>query len=98
VMFGLGGIFVEVFKDVSFRIAPISVEDAFEMLAETKSFSILKGARGEEPSDIEAIAEVLMRISQLCTDFPEITEIDINPLKVFERGCVALDFRMVVKL
>ena len=98
VMFGLGGIFVEVFRDVSFRIAPISVEDAFEMLAETKSFSILKGARGEEPSDIEAIAEVLMRISQLCTDFPEITEIDINPLKVFERGCVALDFRMVVKL
>ncbi|MCW7080230.1 MAG: acetate--CoA ligase family protein [Candidatus Methanospirare jalkutatii] len=98
VMFGLGGIFVEVFKDVSFRIAPISVEDAFEMLAETKSFSILKGARGEEPSDIEAIAEVLMRISQLCTDFPEITEIDINPLKVFECGCVALDFRMVVRL
>ncbi len=99
IMFGLGGIFVEIFKDISFRIAPLSVEDAYKMMAETKSYRVLRGVRGEKGCDIDAIAEVLMRISQLCMDFPEIMEIDINPVKVFERGkgCVAVDFRMVLR-
>jgi len=86
VMFGLGGIYVEILKDVSFRIAPISRKVAKEMLEEIKTINLLKGTRGEKPSDIESIIEILLRFSQLVTDFPEIIEMDINPLFVKERG------------
>lgn len=86
VMFGLGGIYVEILKDVSFRIAPISRKVAKEMVEEIKTINLLKGTRGEKPSDIESIIEILIRFSQLVTDFPEIIEMDINPLFVKERG------------
>lgn len=99
VMFGLGGIYVEVLKDVSFRIAPLSVEDAYEMIHGIRSLPMLQGARGEKPIDIESIVESLLRLSQLVTEFPEIFEIDINPLKVFPkgRGPVALDARLTIR-
>jgi len=98
IMFGLGGIYVEVLKDVSFRIAPITKTDAIEMIDEIKTISLLKGARGQKPSDIESIVEILLKISQLVTDFPEITEMDINPLFVKDQGLgsIAGDVRIVI--
>jgi len=97
-MFGLGGIYVEALKDVAFRIAPFSRQEAEEMITEIRSYSLLRGVRGERPSDTEAIADTLLRLSQLVTDFPEIMEMDINPLIVFEagRGVVGVDMRLVL--
>jgi 4-hydroxybutyrate---CoA ligase (ADP-forming) len=85
-MFGLGGIYVEVLKDVVFRIAPITGQDATEMIESIKTINLLKGARGEKPSDLKALKENLQKLSQLVTDFPEIEEFDMNPLLVFEEG------------
>jgi acetyl coenzyme A synthetase (ADP forming)-like protein len=98
VMFGLGGIYVEVLKDVSFRIAPFSRREANEMMREIRSFNLLRGVRGQAQSDIEAIADTLLKLSQLVTDFPEIVEMDINPLMVFEegRGVMGIDMRLVL--
>jgi acetyltransferase len=99
IMFGLGGIYVEVLKDVSFRIAPLSVEDAHEMIHGIRSLPLLQGARGEKPIHMDSVVEALLRLSQLAADFPEIFEIDVNPLKVFPegRGPVALDARLTIK-
>ena len=98
-MFGLGGIYVEVLKDVTFRVAPVSSQEAWEMLNEIQAYSLLRGVRGERSADLEAIVDTILRISQLVTDFPEIVEMDINPLTVFEegRGAVAVDMRFVLK-
>jgi acyl-CoA synthetase (NDP forming) len=96
-LFGLGGIYVEVLKEVSLRVAPINRSEAKEMISELKSSDILKGVRGERPLDIEALIENLLRLSQLMIDFPEIEGIDINPLKVMEKGTVAVDARLVLK-
>jgi acetyl coenzyme A synthetase (ADP forming)-like protein len=97
-LLGLGGIYVEVLKDVSFRIAPIARWEAQEMIDELRSSTLLRGHRGERPSDLEAIVDCTMRVSQLAVDFPEIVELDVNPLMVQEegRGAVALDMRMVL--
>ena len=84
VMFGLGGIFVEVLKDVSFRAAPISPAEALEMIKEIKSYEIIKGYRGKKPKHVEYLAETISRLSQLITDFPEIKEIDANPAMLYE--------------
>jgi acetyltransferase len=81
-MFGLGGIFVEVMKDVAFHLAPITADEAMQMLMGTRSYMLLKGVRGRSGVDLTAVAEALQRISQLATDFPEIAELDINPLIV----------------
>ncbi|MDD3819110.1 MAG: acetate--CoA ligase family protein, partial [Actinomycetota bacterium] len=86
IMFGLGGIYVEILKDVSFRIAPVSRQTANEMIREIKTFKLLEGTRGEYPSDIDSIIETILRVSQLVTDFPEIVEMDINPLFVKKQG------------
>ena len=86
IMFGLGGIYVEALKDVSFRIAPLSRQVAREMVEEIKTVKLLKGIRGEDPSDIDSITEIILRVSQLVTDFPEIIEMDINPLFVKKQG------------
>ena len=86
IMFGMGGIYTEVLKDVSFRIAPLSREDAREMISEVKGHELLKGVRGEEPSDISAIVDALLKASQLAVDFPEIMEMDINPFLVLAKG------------
>jgi acetate---CoA ligase (ADP-forming) len=85
-MFGLGGIFVEVMKDVTFHLAPITQEEAIQMLKSTRSYDILEGKRGRKGVDIIAIANGLQRISQLTTDFPQITELDINPFIVGDLG------------
>lgn len=98
-MFGLGGIYVEVLKDVTFRIAPISRQEAVKMLDDIRSYHLLRGVRGEKPSDLDAIVDAILRVSQLVTDFPEIVEMDINPLMVHEagKGAAAVDMRFVLK-
>lgn len=97
-MFGLGGLYVEIFKDVSFGIAPLSELEAGEMIKKVKAYSILRGTRGEAMSDLDSLVDVLLRFSQLCTETPELLEVDLNPVKVFERGkgCTVLDVKMVV--
>jgi acetyltransferase len=99
VLIGLGGIFVEVFEEVSLRVAPITRKEAFEMIDELRGAPILKGARGHKPSDIGAVSEAILRLSQLLIDFPEIRELDINPLRVFQEnnGCRALDARIMIQ-
>ena len=96
VLFGLGGIYVEIFKETSLRVAPINRSEAEEMISELKTSSILKGIRGGRPLDIDGLVENLLRLSQLMMDFPEIEGIDINPVKALERGTVALDARIVL--
>ncbi len=97
-MFGLGGIYVEVLKDVSFRIAPVSRKEAEEMIAEIRSYNLLKGVRGQKPADMDAMVDILLRVSQLVTDFPEVVEMDINPLMVLDsgQGAYAVDMRLVI--
>jgi acetyl coenzyme A synthetase (ADP forming)-like protein len=85
-MFGLGGIFVEVMKDVTFHLAPITADEAIQMLTATRSYEILQGARGHRKVDLAAIGGGLQRISQLATDFPQVVELDINPFMVGEGG------------
>jgi 4-hydroxybutyryl-CoA synthetase (ADP-forming) len=99
IMFGLGGIYVEVLKDVVFRVAPIDEREAGKMVESIKTIKLLKGVRGEKPSDTKAIADSLQRLSQLVTDFPEIKEFDINPLLVLEegKGARVVDARIIVK-
>jgi acetyl coenzyme A synthetase (ADP forming)-like protein len=98
IMFGLGGIYVEVLKDVSFRIVPLSKEDAYEMIRETKVFPLLRGVRGEAEADTEAIENSLLILSQMALDFPQIIEAEINPLLVKKRGegVVAIDARFTI--
>ena len=97
-MFGLGGIFVEVMKDVSFYLAPLTHEEAMQMLSSTRSYALLRGARGQAGVDLDSIAGALQRISQLVTDFPQIEEMDINPFIVGEVGTapVVADARMIL--
>ncbi|MGD0229184.1 MAG: acetate--CoA ligase family protein [Syntrophorhabdales bacterium] len=98
VMLGLGGIYVEVLKDVVFRIAPFCRREATEMMQELRSYKLLQGVRGRPPSDVPALADALLRVSQLVTEFPVILEMDINPLVVFEegRGVMGIDMRLVL--
>ena len=98
VLVGLGGIFVEIFEEVQVRVAPITRSEALEMIEGLRGSQILKGARGDRPSDIPALVDALLRLSRLLQDFPEIKEIDINPLRVFHEGegCCALDARVIL--
>ena len=93
-MFGLGGIHVEALKDVVFRVAPVTDVDAREMVRAIRGFRVLEGLRGEPPSDVEALLEVIQRVSQLTTDHEDIVELDINPFLALEAGGVALDARI----
>jgi acetyl coenzyme A synthetase (ADP forming)-like protein len=86
IMFGAGGIFVNYLKDIAFRLAPMTRSDATELIMETKIGMLLKGVRGEAPSDIPAIEDTILKISQLVTDFPNIVELDINPAFAYEKG------------
>ncbi|MCZ7384374.1 MAG: acetate--CoA ligase family protein [Candidatus Methanoperedens sp.] len=95
-MFGLGGIFVEVYKDVTFRVIPIDKSDALSMISEIKGYPILKGIRGRMPADIDAIARVLVSVSDLA-EKENIIELDINPLIVNESGAIAVDARAMVE-
>ncbi len=95
-MFGLGGIFVEVYKDVSFRVTPIDIKEALEMISEIKGYQILKGIRGRKPADVNAVAKVLVSVSEIA-EKENIIELDINPLMVGEKGAVAVDARAMVE-
>lgn len=97
VMFGLGGIFVEVLKDVTFRIAPIDRDEATEMISEVKAFPLLKGYRNMPPADVNAISDMLLNTSRLVTDHPEIKELDLNPIIVYEKGAKAVDARIILE-
>jgi acetyltransferase len=99
IMFGLGGVFVEVLKDVQFRLAPLSEEDALEMISTIKGYPILKGTRGEKPADVDALLDILIRFSQLVTDFPVLDEVDLNPVFAFPKGkgAAVVDARIKVK-
>ncbi len=98
VLFGSGGVLVELLKDVSLRVAPVSESNIKGMIESTKAFKLLSGFRGSAPSDIDAVKECLCRLSQLALDFPEISELDMNPLLVFEKGCSVIDARIMVKI
>jgi len=95
-MFGLGGIYVEALKDVVFRVAPIQPLDAQEMVASIRGVALLEGIRGAPPVDFAALRDVLLRVSQLAMDHPEITELDVNPLLAFPDGVMAVDARVLV--
>ena len=99
ITFGLGGIYVETLKDVTFRVAPLSRQEAQEMMMQVKAHALLDGVRGQPPMDKDAIVDTLLRISQLVQDFPDIIEMDINPLMVYHQGegALALDMRLVLK-
>ena len=86
IMFGLGGIFVEIYKDVSFRIAPLDSKSVNKLITETKASAILSGARGRPMRDIKSLKDCIMRLSQLAIECPQIRELDINPLIVLEDG------------
>ncbi|MHA2034013.1 MAG: acetate--CoA ligase family protein [Candidatus Thorarchaeota archaeon] len=99
-MFGLGGIFVEVLKDVTFRLIPLSESDAREMVGEIKAAKILEGIRGQPPRDVDALVRVIMSVSKMVEENPEIRELDCNPTFVYERGKGALvvDARILIDL
>jgi len=98
VMFGMGGVYVEVLRDVAFRLAPLSEKEAQEMVAETAAGRLLNGVRGQPPGDVDAVADVLVRVGRLMADLPEVTEIDLNPLIVGPagEGAWAVDVRIVL--
>jgi acyl-CoA synthetase (NDP forming) len=96
-MFGLGGIFVELLKDVTFRIAPITQQDAEEMITEVKAYPLLKGYRNTPPTDINAIVKVLLNTSKLIMDYPEIKELDLNPVLAYEKGAKTVDARIILE-
>ena len=99
-MFGLGGVFVETLKDVTFRIAPLTDIDAKEMVQSVKAYKLLQGARGTTPAQINQIEETLLRLSQLVNDFKFIDELDINPLLISEKTGegIAVDGRIKVRM
>ncbi|MCK5670425.1 acetate--CoA ligase family protein, partial [Candidatus Bathyarchaeota archaeon] len=98
VMFGLGGIYVNYLKDVAFRLAPMNVREAQHMMEETRSYSLLKGVRGETPADIDKLREAILRVGHLVWDFPELKDLDINPIFVYDdgKGVNALDVKITL--
>ena len=96
-MFGLGGTFVEVMKDVSFRVAPISEAEAQEMISEIRAYPILQGYRGQQPCDISTIIRILLSTSKLVMDHQEIKELDLNPVIVYEKGAKTVDARIILE-
>ena len=96
-MFGLGGILVEVLKDVSFRIVPLTRRDAREMIGEIKGYPILEGYRGQEPANIAVLEELLLKVSEFVDSRPEIAELDINPIFAYIDGALAIDARVILE-
>ena len=98
VMFGLGGIYVNFLKDVAFRLAPLNEREAQQMMEETRSYTLLKGVRGQAPADIDSLREAILRIGHLVWDFPELKDLDINPMLVYDegKGSIALDVKMTL--
>jgi acetyl-CoA synthetase (ADP-forming) len=96
-MFGLGGIFVEVLKDVAFRIAPLSEYDAKNMIKEIKGYPLLKGVRGESPIDEQALVKILLGVSKIVSSNSEISELDLNPVFAYEKGAIVADARVLLE-
>jgi acyl-CoA synthetase (NDP forming) len=96
-MFGLGGVLVEVLKDVAFRVVPITRRDAGQMVREIQGFPLLEGYRGQEPADIEALEQLLVKVSDFVGQRPEIVELDLNPVFAYPKGAVAVDARIVLQ-
>ena len=97
IMFGLGGIFVELLKDVSFRIIPVERRDAQEMIQEIKGYPLLQGFRGAEPASISAIVEIILKISRLVQENPQIKELELNPIFAYRNKAVAVDARIILE-
>ena len=97
IAFGLGGIYTEVLRDISLRIAPVDVHTALEMIHEIKSVRLLTGVRGFPPCDLDAIAKLLVRVSELAIDYPEISEMDLNPVFAMPNGTLVGDVRVIIK-
>ena len=97
IMFGLGGIFVEILKDVSFRLIPITRDDAVEMIHEIRSYKILEGARGMPKADEGALVDILLNTSRMVSECPEIKELDMNPILVYEKGAKIVDARVILE-
>lgn len=96
VMFGLGGVFVEVLRDVTFRVTPVTYDDALEMIDEIKGRPILRGIRGQKPRDVEALADIIVRVSRLAEDNPEVSAIDLNPVLALARGACVVDAKITI--
>lgn len=96
-MFGLGGILVEVLKDVSFRIVPLTRRDAREMIREIKAYPVLEGYRGQEPADIETLENLLLKVSDFVEQHPDIKEMDLNPVFAYKDGVIAVDARIILE-
>ena len=96
-MFGLGGILVEVLKDVAFRIVPLTRRDAAEMIREIKGYPLLEGYRGQEPVDVSNLEEMLLKVSEFVEKRPDIKEIDLNPIFAYSRGAIAVDARVILE-
>lgn len=96
-MFGLGGILVEILKDVSFRIVPLEKKDAREMVRDIKGFPVLEGYRGQPPSDVAALENMIMKVSAFVEKTPQIKELDLNPVFAYSKGAVAVDARVVLE-
>lgn len=97
VMFGLGGVFAEVLEDATFRVVPLKPRDAREMITEIRGYPLLKGARGQQEYAIDALVELIMTLSAMMAERPEIEEMDLNPVRVFANGLTALDARILVR-
>lgn len=97
VLFGLGGIFVEVFKDVSIRVAPVNHAMALEMISEIKGYTILRGFRGKKGVDVDALADIIVNVSNLMLAHEDVTELDANPVIAYEKGAIAVDARVLLK-
>lgn len=95
-MFGLGGVLVEILKDVSFRIVPLVPRDAREMIREIKGYPLLEGYRGQEPVDVSKLEDLILKLSSFVEQHPEIDEIDLNPIFAYKDGAVAVDARVIL--
>jgi acyl-CoA synthetase (NDP forming) len=95
-MFGLGGVLVEIFKDVAFRIVPIEKKDAVEMIEEIQGKRLLEGYRGYEPADIPYLQDMLLKLSDFCEQTPGIEEIDMNPVFAYKKGAAVVDARIIL--
>jgi acyl-CoA synthetase (NDP forming) len=95
-MFGLGGVFVEVLRDVAFRVVPLEPRDARQMVREIQGWPLLEGYRGQDPADVIAIEEILLNLSAFIEQHPEISELDLNPVIVYSKGAVAVDARVLL--
>jgi len=96
-MFGLGGVLVEILKDVSFRIVPLAKRDAREMIREIKGYPLLEGYRGQEPVDVSNLEELILKVSDFVEQHPEVKELDLNPVFAYSDGAVAVDARVVLE-